>query len=325
MGLTDAIKTRAQELGFARVGIARVEPLEPEAQRLREYIQAGRHASMKWLADTADVRVDPAHPGMVKGARSVVVLAMPFASREPRAGLEPGRIARYAWGRDYHNVLRRPLRKLEAMLREHGFDARWSVDARPVYERAWAQRAGIGFVGKNCCLIVPGIGSHVFLATVVTTAELEPDAPMAPRCGECRLCLDACPTDAFVDAHQLDSNRCISYLTIEHEGEIEPELESRMDDWLFGCDVCQDVCPYNKTAPPDRPDAFAPHARLTEPLTKLFEMDEDEFRAWAEGSPMRRAGLERMQRNARIVLANGKRQLPVLQNPTAIPRTESEE
>lgn len=312
-GLTDAIKARALELGFARVGVARVETLEPEGTRLREYVEAGRHASMQWLADTVDVRCDPAHAGMVEGARSVIVLVAPFASTTARAGLEPGRVARYAWGRDYHNVLRRPLRKLEAFVRSHGYDARWSVDARPVYERAWAQRAGVGFVGKNCCLIVPGIGSHVFLATVVTTAELEVDAPMKPRCGECRLCLDACPTEAFVDAHQLDSNRCISYLTIEHEGEIEPALEEKMGDWLFGCDVCQDVCPYNKTSPPELDEAFAPHARLSGTLEQLFEMDEEAFREWAEGSPMRRAGLKRMQRNATIVMRNvGKRRLPVL-------------
>ena len=313
MSLKEAIKARALELGFARVGIARAEAIEPEGSRLRAFVEQGRHASMQWLADTVEVRADPAHPGMVPGARSVIVVAMPFARPRSRAGLEPGRVARYAWGRDYHNVLRRPLRKLEAFLRERGHEARWSVDARPVYERAWAQRAGIGFVGKNCCLIVPGIGSHVFLATVITTAELEPDAPMKPRCGECRLCLDACPTDAFVDAHQLDSNRCISYLTIEHEGEIDAALQPKMGDWLFGCDVCQDVCPYNKTTPPAEPhEAFGPHARLNGTLEQLLEMDEATFLQWAEGSPMRRAGLKRMQRNAEIVLTNTKRHLPIL-------------
>ncbi len=274
---------------------------------------------MEWLAETAEVRADPRHPGMVPRARSVLVVAAPYARpNDPaRMGPSPGRVARYAWGRDYHNVLRRQLRKLERMLREAGHEARYSVDARPVFERAWAQRAGVGFVGKNCCLIVPGVGSHVFLGTVVTTAELEPDEPMAPRCGRCTLCLDACPTGAFLGPHRLDARRCVSYLTIEHEGAIAPELEAQMGDWVFGCDACQDVCPYNRTERPPAPDSdpYAPSAPLELSAEALLAMGDETYRERFEGSPLRRAGATRLARNVVIALGNSgdRRHLPVLE------------
>ncbi|MEM9069150.1 MAG: tRNA epoxyqueuosine(34) reductase QueG [Myxococcota bacterium] len=316
--LTASLKARARELGFAAVGVARAERLTPEGEQLRQFIAAGYHGQMDWLARTAEVRADPTSPGMVDGAVSVLVVAMAYARKRPGpVGPSPGRVARYAWGRDYHNVMRRQLRKLEAQLREEGFEARWSVDARPVLERAWAQRAGIGFVGKNCCLIVPGVGSHVFLGTVVTTAPLEPDAPMKSRCGSCTLCLDRCPTDAFVDAYQMDARRCISYLTIEHEGEIDEDLEPAMGNWVFGCDECQDVCPYNRTSPPVAPpeDPYAPDPRFETDAATLLPMDEDTYREWATGSPLRRPGSARMARNLAIALGNtgDKRHLPVLE------------
>ncbi len=313
--LDGEVRRRMEELGFARVGIARAEALEPEGDQLRAWLAAGRQGQMDWMERTADVRADPRHPGMVEGAVSVVVGAFPYAREADRVGPAPGRVARYARGRDYHNVLSKRLRKVVAFLRERGHEARFSVDSRPVLERAWAERAGLGFVGKNSCLIVPGLGSHVFLATVVTTAELRVDAPIKRRCGTCRACLDACPTDAFVGPRELDARRCISYLTIEHEGTIPPEHADQMGDWIFGCDACQDVCPYNRTSLPDpaATEPFAPHRRFQDvDAEALLAMDEPTYLRWAEGSPLRRAGLERMQRNARIVLANGKRRLPVV-------------
>jgi epoxyqueuosine reductase len=285
---------------------------------------------MDWMARTAPVRTDPTHPGMLPGALRVVVLAAPYAQAEPPVGAEPapptgfppGRVARYARGRDYHNVLGKRLRKLVRVLRVAGYRVRASVDALPVLERAWAQRAGVGFIGKNACLIVPGLGSHVFLAALVTDAPLPVDAPMKERCGSCRLCLDACPTDAFAAERFLDARRCISYLTIEHPGPIDPALRPGMGDWLFGCDVCQDVCPYNRTAPPD-PAATAPFApdpacfdrEAVDLLTAPADPRSPAWR-WTEGSPLRRAGPERLARNAAIVLGNrgeGKRHLPVLE------------
>lgn len=322
--LTQELKQRALDLGFVRAGVACAEPLEPERTRLRAWLDEGRHGEMRWMADTAEVRGDPGHPGMLPGVKSVLVLAAPYARREPNGatGPAPGRVARYARGRDYHNVLGKRARKLVRWLREGGHQARMSVDSLPVFERAWAQRAGVGFVGKNCCLIVPGLGSHVFLTCVLTTAELAPDEPMKERCGSCRLCLDACPTDAFSEARRIDARRCISYLTIEHPGEVPDPLRGSMGDWLFGCDVCQDVCPYNRTAPEaaEVTEPFAADPRLERTKAEdLLRMDAQTFAEWAHGSPLRRPGHEGMARNAATVLGNvgSRRHLPVLQETAA--------
>jgi epoxyqueuosine reductase len=192
------------------------------------------------------------------------------------------------------------------------------VDSMPIFERAWAQRAGLGFIGKNCCLIVPGLGSHLFLTVVVTSARLPEDAPIKERCGECTRCLDACPTEAFMGSRELDARRCISYLTIEQRGAIAPELMEQMGSWMFGCDVCQDVCPFNATSPlpPEKTTPFAPDPRRGElSAAEILQMGEDEFSAFAEGSPMKRPGRAGLSRNAAIVLGNSgdKRHLPVLQ------------
>ncbi len=315
--LTRTLKERALELGFARAGVADAEVLEPEGERLRAYVAAGRHGEMGYMEDTAEVRVDPAHAKMLPGARSVLALVAPYARPSAPVGPSPGRIARYAHGRDYHTVLNRRVRKLEKLLRGLGHEARASVDTRPVYERAWAQRAGVGFIGKNCCLIVPGLGSHVFLACVVTTAALVPDAPMKERCGSCTLCLEGCPTGAFVGPRELDARRCISYLTIEKRGPIPEELRAPIGEWIYGCDVCQDVCPYNRTAPADASTTapFAHDARWDALRAEdLLAMDEEAFWKVAEGSAVKRAGVDGMARNAAIVLGNrgDVRHLPVL-------------
>jgi RimJ/RimL family protein N-acetyltransferase/NAD-dependent dihydropyrimidine dehydrogenase PreA subunit len=204
------------------------------------------------------------------------------------------------------------------LLREGGHNARETVDVMPLLERAWAQRAGIGFIGKNSCLIVPGLGSHVMLAAIVTSAELPADEPMRERCGECRLCLDGCPTRAFVAPRTLDARRCISYLTIEHRGAIDAELQPAMGDWLFGCDACQDVCPYNRA--PEReagmPGLDAPRAWHALGAEQLLQLNDSELLALTEGSPLRRPGPDGLRRNAAIALANSrKRALPVVATP----------
>jgi epoxyqueuosine reductase len=320
--LTAEIKALALELGFARVGIAKAERLPEDGARLDAWIEAGHHGQMSYMAETAEVRADPTHAAMLPSARSVIVLAMPYARSGALAFAEPGRIARYAQGRDYHGLLYDRTRAIKRQLRAAGATARATVDTMPALERAWAARSGVGFLGKNACLIVPGVGSHVLLSLVLTSAELVVDAPIKERCGECRLCLDACPTQAFLGPRQLDARRCISYLTIEHEGEIAEELRAEMGTWLFGCDVCQDVCPYNRTtqaAAPDR-DPFAPRDRLRELAAEDFlRMNEDVFDTYTRGSALRRAGREGMARNAAIVLGNArdKRHLPVLQHTAA--------
>jgi epoxyqueuosine reductase len=309
---------RALELGFHRVGVASAEPLGAEAERLRAWLAAGRHGVMEYMAETAEVRSDVKHSGMLPSARSVIVLATSYARDEAPQGPRPGRVARYAQGRDYHNVLDKRLRKLAKFMRARGHRARQGVDSMPIFERAWAQRAGLGFIGKNCCLIIPGLGSHVLLCALVTSAVLPPDPPMKERCGQCTACLEGCPTRAFRGARELDARRCISYLTIERRDAIEPELRASMGSWLFGCDSCQDVCPFNRTSPlpPGQTEPFASAERWsTHDAASLLTLDEEAFAVYSQGSPVQRPGRAGMARNAAIVLGNtrDRRYLPVLQ------------
>jgi epoxyqueuosine reductase len=305
--LTRRVKEEAGAIGFARVGVAATERLELEGGQLDAWLEAGRHGQMEWMAQTAQVRKDPGHPDMLSGAKSVVVLAAPYLRSTNYDGPWPGRVAKYALGRDYHGVLTKKARRLQSLLQDSGYQARVAVDSKPVFERAWAERAGLGFVGKNCCLIVPGIGSHVFLACIVTTAPLVADEAMVRKCGTCTLCLEACPSQAFEGPHTLDARKCISYLTIEHRGPIPEEQRAALGPWIFGCDVCQDVCPYNQTsATTEAPlEAFAPGDRWQGiDAVSLLEMDEEYFRAWGRGSAVKRAGHEGLARNAALVLGN---------------------
>lgn len=245
-----------------------------------------------------------------------------LSARHRAVGPAPGRVAAYAHGRDYHNVVLKRARKLARWLRARGFVARGMTDAEPVFERAWAARAGVGFVGKNCCLIVPGLGSHVVLATVLTSADLAPDEPIAERCGSCRLCLDACPTGAFVRPRELDARACISYLTIETRAPVPVALRAGIGDRIFGCDECQDVCPFNRTeaAPEAETRPFEPDARwAAHDAADYLRMGDEEFARVARGSPIQRPGREGMARNAAIVLGNvgGRVHLPVLRAAAA--------
>ena len=306
----------ARELGFVRIGFAEATRLDREASALDAWIARGDQASMEWMTRTAGVRADARHPSMLDGARSVVVVAAPYGADAP-LDLAPGRIARYARGRDYHRVLDRRLRALVEVLQREGFRARPALDTKPVLERAYAERAGIGFVGKNACIIVPGVGSHVFLGCIITDAVLPASTPVREGCGECTRCLDACPTRAFRGPRTLDARRCIAYLTIEHEGAIDPELEPGLGDWLFGCDVCQDVCPYNagRARAGAYDVAFATHPRFDGlSAEELATMDESRFDAFSAGSPLRRTGRDGLARNATVVLGNSgdRRHLPVL-------------
>lgn len=319
--LTRALEREADDAGFAKFGVARADRLEPEGGQLDAWLAAERHGQMAWMARTAAVRKDPRHPDMLAEARSVIVLAAPYGrSLEPPIGA-PGRIAKYAVGRDYHNVLTKRGRRLQRILEREGYRARVAVDSKPVFERAWAERAGIGFVGKNCCLIVPGIGSHVFLVCIVTTAPLTPGTPIERRCGTCTLCLDACPTRAFEGPRALDATRCISYLTIEHRGPIPEHHRDALGDWMFGCDVCQDVCPYNHgSSSPEFMPAFEPGPHWDGvDAEALVRMDEEAFRTFSRGSPLKRATREGLARNSALVLGNRgeRRHLMVLDEAAA--------
>lgn len=319
--LRDELEAIAKHAGFERMGVARAERLHSEGERLTAWLRAGHHASMAWMAEHLPVRIDPRHEKMLAGARSVIVLATRY-SRRPVPDALGVRIAAYARGRDYHRVLEKRMRPIVATLRKHGFDARSAVDSKPVYERAWAVRAGLGFVGKNSCLIIPGLGSHAFLAAVVTTAELPCDEPMSERCGTCRRCLDVCPTKAFIGPRELDSRRCISYHTIENPEPAPEHLRSRFGAWAFGCDECQDVCPFNQGDASRRPatlDAqFYQETRWEELRPADFlRIDASAFDKRFAGNPLRRAGRAQMARNVAVALANGgakaRRYLPVLE------------
>lgn len=316
--LTEALAREAEKAGFAKFGVAQAGRLDPEGEQLDAWLAAERHGQMAWMARTAAVRKDPRHPDMLIEARSVVVLAASYG-RSPDAPLTaPGRIAKYAVGRDYHNVLTKKAKRLQRILAREGFRARVAVDSKPVLERAWAERAGVGFVGKNCCLIVPGIGSHVFLVCIVSTAPLTPGTPIERRCGACTLCLRTCPTGAFEGPRALDATRCVSYLTIEHRGPIPEEHRAGIGDWVFGCDACQDVCPYNRgSSPPDSLAAFEPGEHwVGVDAEALVGMDDETFRAFTRGSPLKRATREGLARNSALVLGNRgqRRHLPVLEH-----------
>ena len=309
--MSAALRTKLEEaaraLGFDRIGVARVVPLEREAQALHAWLREGHHASMEWMERNADVRAQIDHEKLHPNAKSVIVLAVSVARPgEGNIGPTPGVVARYARGRDYHNVMGKRAQKLAAMLRDEGFTARSTVDTAPVLERAWAERAGLGFVGKNTMLIIPGLGSHVMLACVVTDATLPFDEPIGERCGSCTRCLDRCPTSAFTGERVLDSRRCVSYLTIEHEGPIEESPREGIGHWFLGCDVCQDVCPFNQTKhfATGMAAELAPHPRWTTSAEEVLRMSEAEFDAFSIGSPVRRPGYASALRNAAIVLGN---------------------
>ncbi|WP_394820846.1 tRNA epoxyqueuosine(34) reductase QueG [Pendulispora albinea] len=259
----EAIVARARMLGFDAVGFARADlPVEADFEHYRAFIDQGMHGEMGWLAENAEVRASASGEGILAGARTVICLARRYQRpREEEENDAPlaRTVARYARGSDYHNHLRRKLRKLATFVRglgspEEPVSARPICDDAPMLERAWAARAGLGFVGKNGLLIVPGQGSMVLLGEVVTTLALTPGVPMAERCGSCTRCLEACPTGAFVRPFVLDPRRCIAYLTIEHRSGIAEEFRGPIGEHLFGCDDCQTVCPFNASTRPRKPD-----------------------------------------------------------------------
>ena len=305
--LRKKLEASAQSLGFDRFGVAEVTPLVRESEALHAWLREGHHASMAWMERNVEVRAQIDHEMLHPEAKSVIALAVSVARlNEGDIGPAPGVVARYARGRDYHNVMGKRAQKLAALLRDAGFTARSTVDTAPVLERAWAERAGLGFVGKNTMLIIPGLGSHVMLACVVTNAVLPHDAPIGERCGSCTRCLDRCPTQAFPSERVLDSRRCVSYLTIEHEGPVEESLREGIGHWFLGCDVCQDVCPFNQTkhVALGMAKELAPHPRWNTSAEQILRMSEADFDTFSMGSPVRRPGYASALRNAAIVLGN---------------------
>ena len=305
--LARELKAEARRLGFALVGIAEATALDEEARRLEQWLGEGRHAGMDWMARHFDLRVDPRL--LVPDARSVICIAHSYwqegtAARRPGTG----RVARYARGDDYHEILKDKLADLFAWLdaRVGGVAGRAFVDSAPVLEKAWAQRAGLGWVGKNANLLNPGAGSFMFLGELIVDIPLPADVPFAAdHCGSCTRCIDACPTDAIYRPGAVDANRCISYWTIEHRGPDLPEdLARDFGDWVFGCDICQDVCPWTKFSRQTSDGRFlARNDHAAPALDEWAEMDLKSFRTRFRRSPIKRAKYEGLLRN----VANAKR------------------
>ena len=320
---SDRVKQRALDLGFDLCGIAAADSY-PELRFLDEWLGRGYAAGMEWLKNTADRRADART--LLPGARSVIVTgalyntrsdgpaeAGPHASDVEAGFSRPGHrstatIARYAWGDDYHHVLQRRLDALIAWMQGESavpFEARAYVDGGPVQERVYAQYAGLGWIGKNTCVINREIGSLFFLSEIICTLPLGPDTQALEQCGSCTRCLDACPTGALVEAGVLDANRCISYLTIENRGPIPEPLRPALGTHVYGCDICQTVCPYNEPAPRSADPAWQPHPGLHLPrLVDLWARPDDELAAMTRPTAMTRAKLTGLRRNLAVAIGN---------------------
>ena len=301
--LTAKIREKAFELGFCEVGLVPAEPLVEESRGFFGWLESGYHGEMAWMAREPGKRADPKL--IFPDAKSVVVVALNyFTPHEHADSIDTGKISRYAWGDDYHDVLREKLRDLLEWIKESvpGADGKVCVDTTTILEKAWAVRAGIGWTGKNSNVVTTDHGSWVFLGVMILNLELEYAAEIVPdHCGSCTACIDACPTDAIVEPYVVDSRKCISYATIELRDEVLPdEIASNLNGWLYGCDICQDVCPWNRFAKPSGEARFEPRKNETSiPLDSIAIMDHGEYVERFRGSAMKRTKLTGLKRNAK--------------------------
>ena len=308
----ERVKALGLSVGFDLVGVAPAAPTR-ETEFLRDWLARGYAGEMEWIGRRVEERVDPRR--VLPGARSVIALALVYDPGLPESARVRPRIARYAGGEDYHEVLLDRVRAFEAglcALFERPVRTRGYVDTGPVLERAFAARAGLGWIGKNSCVIHPRLGSWLFLAVVLSDLELGSDAPEPDHCGSCRACLDACPTQAFPEPYVLDATRCISYTTIESRGPLPEPLRAAHGDWVFGCDVCQEVCPWNlrerRSVPPD-PHGLRARLAPQEPWVRatlgwLLALDEESWRAATRHTALRRARYRGLLRNALVAAGN---------------------
>lgn len=308
--------TRAREVGFALCRVARCT-VPPHAEEFRAWLAAGHAGEMAWLSRNEERRTNPEQ--VLPGAKSMIVLGMNyFQGNESPA--PTGRIARYAWGDDYHDMIEEKLERLDEFLAGHGGRQKCYVDTGPVLERDFAALAGAGWHGKSTMLISPELGTWFFLAEILTTLELEPDAPLPDRCGRCTLCIDACPTGAIIAPRRLDSRRCVSYLTIELKGAIPEELRPLIGDRIYGCDDCLQACPWNRFAQVSHEAAFQARPAVAQmSLRDFLALDDEAFRALFRGSPIKRIKRRGLLRNVCVALGNvgGEEDLPALQQAAA--------
>ncbi len=293
------IKEEAQRLGFMFCGISKAQFLEDEAPRMENWLKEGFHGRMSYMENHFDKRLDPRK--LVEGARSVISLGLNYYTEALQEDSGSPKISKYAYGADYHDIIKSKLKELLNIISENIGDVggRAFVDSAPVLDRAWAKRSGLGWIGKNSNLINKRSGSFFFLAELIIDLELEYDTPLSKdHCGTCTRCIDACPTDAIIAPQVVDGSRCISYLTIELKDELPSEFKGKMDNWMFGCDVCQDVCPWNRFSTLHNEAAFSPHPALLEmSKTDWDEMTEEVFGKVFKGSAVKRTKFSGLKRN----------------------------
>ena len=299
---SESIKSKAKALGFLSCGISKADFLEEEAPRLEQWLNQNHHGEMAYMANHFDKRLDPRV--LVPGAKSVVSLLLNYHTEEKQTDIEAPKIASYAFGEDYHNVIKDKLKKLMNFIhKEIGeVGGRVFVDSAPVMDKAWAAKSGLGWIGKNTNLISKKAGSFFFIAELILDLELEHDLPATDHCGSCTACIDACPTDALLAPYQIDGSKCISYVTIELKNEIPTDFQGKMDNWAFGCDVCQTVCPWNRFATPHSEPAFNPQPELLS-LSKneWEEMTQEVFSVIFKNSAIKRTKYEGLKRNIKFL------------------------
>jgi len=292
------IKQEALRLGFQQCGISKAGFLEEEAPRLERWLNANMHGQMGYMANHFDKRLDPTK--LVDGAKSVITVLLNYYPEETQKDPTAPKISKYAYGNDYHHVIKGKLRKLVEYINEEigEVDGRAFVDSAPVMDKAWAAKSGLGWIGKNANLINPKSGSFFFIGELILDIKLEADTTITDYCGTCTACIDACPTDAIVDPYVVDGSKCISYFTIELKDAIPTEMKGQFDNWAFGCDVCQDVCPWNRFSKSHSEPAFNPHPEMLDMTKKDWEeLTEDVFKKVFQKSAVKRTKFSGLKRN----------------------------
>jgi len=306
--LTQAIKNYALELGFDACGFAKAEFIEPEARRLEEWLNQNRNGSMNWMENHFEKRTDPTK--LIPGSKSVVsVIGSYFHPAHDHNKKNSPKIAKYALGRDYHKVFKGKLKQLFNFTEElvGSIEGRFFVDSAPVLDKAWAVRSGLGWMGKNSNILNKDVGSFFFIGEMIIDVEFNYSAPVTDHCGTCTKCIDACPTDAIYEPYRVDSTKCISYLTIELKEQIPEELQSALGNWMYGCDICQDVCPWNSKASITQLADLQPRENLlNKDINYWAEIDNQRYDELFEGSAIRRARFEKFKMNTKIVQTNLK-------------------
>lgn len=296
------IKSKAKAFGFQNCGISKADFLEEEAPRLEQWLKNNYHGEMGYMENHFDKRLDPRL--LVEGSRSVISLSYNYFPEESISTIDNFKISKYAYAQDYHEVIKDILREMVSELQQEigAFGFRVFVDSAPVLERAWAKKSGIGWVGKNGNIITKQTGSFYFLAEIICDLELLPDHEVTDHCGKCRKCIDACPTDAIVSEKIIDGSKCISYATIELKNEIPDSFKGKMEDWMFGCDICQDVCPWNRFSKPHFQELFKPNDFLkTFKKGEWKELTQELFSEIFRKSPVKRTKFAGLQRNIKFL------------------------